>query len=333
MNARATFWATLCAALLAGVVSTRLATAQPQTQAAPRTTTSPQATAGRVLSPDFDQLARALDRANYNLDLTDAWIRLGEAREADLREGRMVAVVGEKRTVFIDRSALRRSLQRTMIQTTAADFTRDGDYASLRDLGDAAAWKRIVDELESDVLRESENYRQWIESDLIRSRRDREQIAKFLSDAKASFDALADRWDSEEQWLARRQGREPRQYARAADLGTYPQDLRQAKEQMGKRLDDIRKAGNWIADHHFQVGTLIGLARTVEELSVVEKLMRDYAACYDTRNLAIGVVRVNNDAKLYPTPGDRVRETNRITDEFNGCMGRASAAYQEARRR
>jgi hypothetical protein len=109
--------------------------------------------------------------------------------------------------------------------------------------------------------------------------------------------------------------------------------LSERKVSLGLDLDRIRKAGNWSADHHYQVGMLIGFAKTFEELEIVEKLMRDYAACYDTKNLRRAAVLANARAGMYKTGGERIAALDKIAVDFNTCAGKAGNDFTTARGR
>jgi hypothetical protein len=81
-----------------------------------------------------------------------------------------------------------------------------------------------------------------------------------------------------ERMMLPRDGREP-DIILDQDLYSYPDGLDEFKKRLGKELDQVRLAGAWSADHHFQVGTLIAIAKTFAAADAARQLMNDYAAC------------------------------------------------------
>jgi hypothetical protein len=332
MNARTLRWLPLLGACALSVAGANTASAQPPPQAQPQTgarAVSKQIEADRKL---WAELAKEADDARYELDHLDAWIRLGEAREAELREGSRVALVGDTRTVFMDTSALRASVRRHVLQWTMDEFRRTGDYTLLQDIGDADAVQKRAAELEADVLKDSENYRQWLVLDLAEMRRRRRsQEMRFLLNRMRMHSLLTNSDDPE---LERSYPEAQSQPAGRRDLGsTYPSDLGAEKRRLGLELDDIRKAGHWSADHHMQVGTFIGVARTLNELYSAARMMYEYAACYDTKNLRRASVLANDRTGMYKTPGERIAALDEIGVDFNTCIGKAEADFQRDRGR
>lgn len=301
-----------------------------QNQAQPRPASAPKTLA--QVRAERDALRAKAEAVTYDLDKLDAWIRLGEACERDLREGFRAAVVGDKRTVFMERSAFRGSVQRHVMQSIMAEFARTGDYGVLRRLADAGLLKEMMARLEEDALRKSEAYRQKLAADLDAQR----HRSVRLWDRKSSLRLQIQRLNERETELAAADPnsgglpRDPLGRWPAVDRDVYR--LSDRKEALGLRLDEIRKAGNWSADHHFQVGTFIGVAKTFQELDLTGTLMNRYAGCYDTKNLRRAAVLANARTGMY-TPGERIAELDKITAEFNTCIGKAVSDFQKARGR
>jgi hypothetical protein len=163
MNARASgLWALLSALAIAGGGGANQAWAQKQAKPAPAGESK---TLAHVRA-ERDELRSKFDAVRYECDKLRAWISLGETYERDLREGRLVAVVGDERTVFMERSALRRSLQRHVFVWTVEEFANSLDYRELRRLEDAEALKQLIAALEADALRQSDEYRRTIAANL-----------------------------------------------------------------------------------------------------------------------------------------------------------------------
>jgi len=276
-------------------------------------------------------LQRQADAARYELDQLEVAIKLVEAREAELREGRRVALVGENRTVFMDRAAFNRSLLRHVTQSIIDEAASKGDAGALGLAADADLLKEMVRTLERDALRESENYRQWLMLDLAGFSR-RENVVRTREwRLQSEIERLAEQRDRLEAEQAAREGRAPA-VRNPADVSSYPAGLSNGKAFFGGKLEELRKAGNWSADHHFQVGTLIGVAKTLNELYSAARMMYEYAACYDTKNLRRAAVLANARTGMY-TPGERIAELDKITAEFNTCIGKAVSDFQKARGR
>lgn len=322
MNARTVRESVFLVALVLAAGGAGLARAQ--TQAQPETTRPPAPKSVEEADQLLAELQGQADATLYESDRVSMAGQLLEARQAELKSGSRVAVEGDSRTVFMDTPAMRASLRRHVLQWTMAEFKRTGDYALLRDLGDADAIKRRAAELEADVLEESENYRQW--------------LAISIQDVVRRKNKLMERYISI--WGHIHRVREER--ARLAEtqglpVGRYKYDhartLSELKGQLGEALDEKRKAGNWSADHHMQVGTLIGVARTVQDLGLIEGLMLEYAGCYDTKNLRRAEVLANARTGMYKTPGDRIAALDKVSAEFNTCVGDAAVEFHTARAR
>jgi hypothetical protein len=120
--------------------------------------------------------------------------------------------------------------------------------------------------------------------------------------------------------------------ASAAPPALSPEELAARKKAVGDELNRVRIEGRWSPDHHYQVGTFIGNARTGAALGAIEALIRDYAGCYATKNAAADRIQAAARAGQYPTPGDRVDATNKVTAVFNQCIDAALARWRGAGR-
>jgi hypothetical protein len=280
-----------------------------------------------------DESRRKYDAVANERDQLRAFLSLGETYERDLRQGRLVAVVGDKRIVFMERSALRRSLQRHVFVWTVEEFANSFDYRELHRLEDAEGLKKLIVDLEADALRQSEAYRQRLAADITA------QLARYarLWDRQESLRLkirqLEDRASELERADFSRGVVTPDPSRPWPAVDKYGLRLSELKQVLGVELDQIRKAGNWSADHHFQVGTLIGSAKSFDELRVTERLMRDYADCYGRKNLRRAVVLANARTGMYKTPGERIAALDEIAVDFNTCAGKAAAEFQTARGR
>lgn len=314
--------------LVAGV-GTDVALAQNQANPRPASTARTLADVRKQI----DDLNKRVQTIVYDSDRLDAWIRLGEAREAELRDLRRVAVVEDgKPTVFMDRSAVRQSLLRHVTQAII-EAAGAGDVNKLSLAADAGLLKEMVARLEEDVLRESETFRQKLAADLVAQRARAGRLDESMNRAWRQINELELRV-AELKWAELDRGGVVRESLDTQAFFTnLPRVSSGFKEWLGMELDRIRTAGNWSADHHFQVGTLIGVAKTNEELDLTNTLMKKYAACYNTKNLRRAAVLANARAGMYASPGDRIAALDEITGEFNACIGKAEADFRAARGR
>jgi len=246
----------------------------------------------------------------HRLSVLEATLIIVRSYEAEMRAGSRVAVAGGGNPVFMTRAALRGSLQRRVIQAAVSEWTRNGDYESLAVLADAARIRSTVDELEREALEESDAFfNDWVRK-------------KAAIEAEMDFNrGLLQRLEDE---LRRGTGGG----AAAPPPGGTWEDLRARKRALGLELDNIRKAGQWLADHHMQVGTLIGNALTSAQLNRTETLMHDYEECYRKKNTDRAAVLEAARAGRYPTPSDRIAELDRVQATFDGCMGTAISTWR-----
>jgi hypothetical protein len=326
MNARTLRWSALLVALVLVAGGSGLALEQAQNQPAP-------ASAPRTLADvasKIDDLYKRVEAVLYAEDVLDAWIRLAEAREAELNAGRRVAVVGDNRTVFMDRAAFNQSLLRHVTQSIIDEAASEkGDPRALGLAADADLLKEMVRALERVALAKSEEYLRALAADIA------DQIARKYDLMGRRYELLGEIGElvalearlerAEANW-----GGVPRP-ARTSARNSF--DLGSSKEFLGRDLDELRKAQNWSADHHMQVGTLIGVARTMEELYAAARLVVDYGRCYDTKNLRRAAVLANARTGMYKTPGERIAALDEIAFDFNTCTGKAAADFSEARGR
>ncbi len=326
MNARTVLSLVLLSVLaLAGGAGVNMALAQTpvQPQAGPPPAPKAVEEADQLLA----DLKRQVDETNYTLDQVRMAIWLFEARQEELKAGRRVAVVGDSRTVFMDTPAMRASLRRHVLQWTMGEFRRTGNYALLKDLGDADVIKRRAAELEADVLNESKNYLQWLENNLVEARR---REARFWEHHRSLWINI-NRVAEARTRLGGGEAGEPRLPGGRDDIDSDM--LSDQKALLGDVLNMERSAGNWSADHHMQVGTLIGVARTLQELNLTRDLMNDYVACYDTKNRRRAEVLANARTGMFKTAGERIAALDKVTAEFNKCVGDAAADFHTARSR
>jgi hypothetical protein len=243
------------------------------------------------------------------LSIAEADLAMLKSYKKQMQDGTYVAIErqGTDDVVFMRRDTLRGSLQRYVIQSLVVAVADAGEMTVLRQLADPRFVNSMVADLERDVLEQSNAYLPRLQRriDVL------EQSAARLRDYMRTEDARL----------------------RASPGGQEILDLSERKKHLGVELERIRRAGDWIADHHFQVGTLIAGARTSVILDAAERLMRDYASCYFKRNADRQRIADAARAGRYPTPGDRIGELSKSTNAFNGCIGRAAAKFGEARRR
>jgi len=116
--------------------------------------------------------------------------------------------------------------------------------------------------------------------------------------------------------------------AAAPTAPAAPEDLSAQKKALGDELNRVRLEGRWTADHHSQVGTFVGNAKTSAALDATERLMREYAACYATKNADTANIQEAARAGRYPTPGDRIGELDNVGAAFNGCMAAALSRWK-----
>jgi len=303
------------------------ALAQPQARPATAAKTLPELRAERAaLSARSDALSNERDKLN-------AWIMMGAIYSRDLGARTRVAVGGDKGTVLMERSALRGSLQRHVLRWTMAEFARTGDKTDLRVLTDVRAFNDEVEALEAEALRESEAYRRKLDAEVeaYRDRADRLWLLQLR--LLQQIEQVEDRMKQ----LAHAAGNpaapspEPSLAWPAVDQAGL--SLSERKRILGVDLEDIRRAGNWSPDHHFQVGTFIGVARTFQELAITETLMGQYAACYEKKNADRATVQANARAGMYRTPGERIGELAKVQHVFDACIAKAESAFQKARGR
>lgn len=242
-----------------------------------------------MLRSEIADDTRRLDNCQLTLDIWRTY-------ERRLRDGTLVAVPGDRETVFMTRTALRGSLQRHVMRTIIARFAASGDFDALRGLADAALINSMAAQLEREVIAKSNEYAD-------------KRIA-MVAEIEADIQKLEARLESYESELRRRAiaaaraegGEAPAEDRRLAEV----RGLSARRRALGEELERTRLAGAWVADHHFQVGTLIGNSRTWDALNAVEVLMRDYARCYATWNTDREAVAAAARAGRYPTPGDRI---------------------------
>jgi hypothetical protein len=106
------------------------------------------------------------------------------------------------------------------------------------------------------------------------------------------------------------------------------QELAARKKTMGDELNRVRIEGRWSADHHLQVGTFLGNAQTPAGLDAIDILIRDYSACYARKNTDTAGIQEAAKTGRYPTPGDRIAESDKVTTRFNQCIDSALTRWK-----
>jgi hypothetical protein len=327
MNARTPRWLALLGMLALMAGGAGLALAQGQAKPAPASEPGTLADVTRRIA----DLNKSIEAALYESSKVETWITLGEAREAELRAGRRVAVGEGSRTVFMDRAVLNQSLLRHVTQSIIDEAASEGDNDLLGLAADAGLLKEMVRELERDALEKSEEYRRALTGELDAQRARLSSVFARRARLAREVAPLEDLEAELERAEVARGGVLPQEAARQSARSSY--DLQYAKQVLGERLESARKAQNWSADHHFQVGMLIGYARTFQELALTSTLMREYAGCYETMNLRRAAVLANARTGMYKTPGERIAELDKIGRTFNECTGKAAADFHRARGR
>ena len=101
---------------------------------------------------------------------------------------------------------------------------------------------------------------------------------------------------------------------------------------MGEELNRVRTEGRWSPDHHYQVGTFLGNAKTSAGLDAIDILIRDYSACYARKNTDTAAIQEAAKAGRYPTPGDRIGALDSVGGVFNQCIDAALTRWKGAPR-
>lgn len=113
---------------------------------------------------------------------------------------------------------------------------------------------------------------------------------------------------------------------------TADKELAARKKVISAEVNRVRIERRWSPDHHYQVGTLLGNAKTLTGVDAIEVLMRDHAACYARKNSETDRIQEAARAGQYPTPDQRVGALNQASAVFDRCIETAIATWRGAPR-
>jgi hypothetical protein len=116
--------------------------------------------------------------------------------------------------------------------------------------------------------------------------------------------------------------------AAAPSAPAAPEDVSARRRAMGEELNRVRLEGRWSPDHHYQVGMHLGNTRTSAGLDAIEVLIRDYSACYATKNTDTARIQEAAKAGRYPTSGDRIGALDKVAGVFNQCIDAALTRWK-----